>query len=145
MPEPGSFPAALAGGATIGVAAVLMLGLHGRILGISGIAAGLISPTSTDRFAHALFLTGMLAGGILVGVFLPQALPGAVSDRAWLLITAGLTVGFGTRLGGGCTSGYGVCGMARLSPRSFTATATVTFIFVAMLTVFAVRHVLGGH
>ena len=143
MPEPGSFPAALAGGAVIGIAAVLMLGLHGRILGISGIAAGLISPTSTDRFARALFLAGMLAGGVLVGVFLPQALPGAISDRAWLLITAGLAVGFGTRLGGGCTSGHGVCGMARLSPRSFAA--TVTFICVAMLTVFAVRHVLGGH
>ena len=143
MLEPGSIPAALTGGAIIGFAAVLMMALNGRILGVSGIAAGLISPTSTDRLARALFLAGMLAGGVVVSAFLPQALPGAVTARGWLLIAAGLAVGFGTRLGGGCTSGHGVCGMSRLSRRSLMA--TLTFIVVAMLTVFVVRHIVGGH
>ncbi|MCZ6893242.1 MAG: YeeE/YedE family protein [Gammaproteobacteria bacterium] len=143
MIEPGSIPAALFGGALIGVAAVLMLALNGRILGVSGIAAGLIAPTSTDRLARALFLVGMLAGGVAIAVFLPSALPGAVSGNVLLLIPAGLAVGFGTRLGGGCTSGHGVCGMSRLSGRSITA--TMTFMFVAMVTVFIVRHLLEGN
>jgi uncharacterized protein len=142
MIEPGSIPAALFGGALIGVAAVLMLALNGRILGVSGIAAGLIAPVSTDRPARVLFLAGMIAGGIAVGAFLPRALPGAVSGNVLLLVPAGLAVGFGTRLGGGCTSGHGVCGMSRLSGRSITA--TITFMLVAMLTVFVVRHLLGG-
>lgn len=140
--DPGSIPAALLGGAIIGVAAVLMLGINGRILGVSGIAAGLIGPGSSDRALRALFLAGMIVGGLAVGAVLPQALPGAVTDNHLLLGIAGLAVGFGTRLGGGCTSGHGVCGMSRLSFRSVIATCT--FIVVAMVTVYAVRHVLGG-
>ena len=93
MIEPGSIPAALFGGMLIGVAAVLMLALNGRILGVSGIAAGLIAPSSTDRVARALFLVGMIAGGVGVGVFLPSALPGAVSGNVLLLIPAGALIG----------------------------------------------------
>lgn len=142
MPEPGSIPAALAGGALIGVAAVAMLALTGRVLGVSGIAAGLIAPRSSDRGARALFLAGMLTGGVLVGRLLPQALPGAITSSTLWLVVAGLLVGFGTRLGGGCTSGHGVCGISRLSPRSITA--TLVFMAVAMVTVFVTRHVIGG-
>ncbi len=141
MLEPGSIPAALLGGSIIGVAAVAMLGLNGRILGVSGIAAGLMSPHSGDRALRARVLMGLVVGGVLVGQVLPQALPGAITSNALLLIAAGFIVGFGTRLGGGCTSGHGVCGMSRLSTRSITATGV--FIAVAMVTVFVTRHVLG--
>ncbi len=142
MLEPGSIPMALVGGAIIGLAAVLMLLLNGRIMGVSGIAAGILAPGSTDRGLRALFLVGMLAGGVAVGQVLPAALPGAITSNQLLLAAAGLLVGFGTRLGGGCTSGHGVCGMSRLSPRSFTATGI--FMAVAGVTVFVTHHVLGG-
>lgn len=141
MPEPGSLVAALAGGMIIGLAAVLMLALNGRIMGVSGIAAGMLQPANSDRGLRALFLVGMLAGGLLVARWLPGALPGAISPNLAMLAGAGLLVGFGTRLGGGCTSGHGVCGMSRLSPRSITA--TLIFIVFAMVTVFVTRHVLG--
>lgn len=141
MIEPGSIPSALIGGAVIGCAAVLMMMLNGRILGVSGIAAGLIAPQASDRLLRALFLLGMVIGGVAVGQVLPQALPGAITANSALLIGAGLVVGFGTRLGGGCTSGHGVCGMSRLSVRSITATGI--FIAIAMVTVFVTRHVVG--
>ena len=126
----------------IGLSAVLMLALNGRILGVSGIAAGILSPGTSQRANRLLFLLGMVSGGLLVGTLIPQALPGALTSKPWLLIGAGLCVGFGTRLGGGCTSGHGVCGMSRLSPRSFTATGV--FIIVAMITVWVTRHLMGG-
>ena len=144
MLEPGSIPAALFGGALIGLAAALMLAVNGRILGVSGIAAGLVAAGSSagERVVRAAFLLGMLSGGFVIGKILPHALPGAISSNHLLLGIAGLAVGFGTRLGGGCTSGHGVCGMARLSPRSLVATAV--FMGVGMLTVFVIRHVMGG-
>ncbi len=144
MIEPGSIPAALTGGAIIGLAAALMLAVNGRILGVSGIAAGLVAAGSSgsERLLRAAFLIGMLAGGIAIGKIFPQALPGAMSSNHLLLGVAGLAVGFGTRLGGGCTSGHGVCGMARLSPRSLVATGV--FMTVGIATVFVIRHVLGG-
>lgn len=144
MIEPGSIPAALAGGALIGLAAALMLAVNGRILGVSGIAAGLVAAGTAggERLLRAAFLIGMLAGGFAIGQFFPQALPGALTSNHLVLGLAGLAVGFGTRLGGGCTSGHGVCGMARLSPRSLVA--TVVFMAVGILTVFVIRHVLGG-
>jgi uncharacterized membrane protein YedE/YeeE len=144
MIEPGSIPAALTGGAIIGLAAALMLAVNGRILGVSGIAAGLVAAGSSgsERLLRAAFLIGMLAGGIAIGKMFPAALPGAMSSNHLLLGVAGLAVGFGTRLGGGCTSGHGVCGMARLSPRSLVATGV--FMTVGIATVFVIRHVLGG-
>jgi uncharacterized membrane protein YedE/YeeE len=133
---------ALAGGLLIGVSAALLLWLNGRIAGISGIAGGLISGAASDRAWRALFLIGLiggvalyrLAGGPLEEIELTPSLP--------LLAAGGLLVGIGTRIGGGCTSGHGVCGLGRLSPRSIAA--TVTFIVAAGATVFVVRHMLGG-
>ena len=142
MFEPGTIVMAVIGGAVIGIAAVLMLALNGRILGVSGIAAGLFAPSAPDRGLRALFLAGMLSGGLLVGWVMPAALPGALTTNLPWLIAAGLLVGFGTRLGAGCTSGHGVCGISRLSPRSITA--TLIFMAVAFATVFITRHVIGG-
>lgn len=144
MLEPGTIPAALTGGALIGLAAALMLAVNGRILGVSGIAAGLVASATSggERLLRVAFLLGMLAGGIAIGRLFPQALPGALTGNQWVLGVAGVAVGFGTRLGGGCTSGHGVCGMARLSPRSLVATGT--FMAAGIVTVYLIRHVLGG-
>ncbi|MCC6705987.1 MAG: YeeE/YedE family protein [Gammaproteobacteria bacterium] len=144
MIEPGSIPAALVGGAVIGLAAALMLAVNGRILGVSGIAAGMIAAgtSGSERLLRGAFLLGMLVGGLAIGRVIPQALPGALTSNHGVLALAGLAVGFGTRLGGGCTSGHGVCGMARLSPRSLVATGV--FMAAGFATVFVIRHVLGG-
>lgn len=144
MLEPGTIPAALTGGALIGLAAALMLAVNGRILGVSGIAAGLVASATSggERLLRVAFLLGMLAGGIAIGRLFPQALPGALTSNQWVLGVAGVAVGFGTRLGGGCTSGHGVCGMARLSPRSLVATGA--FMAAGIVTVYLIRHVLGG-
>jgi len=141
MPETSTVVAALVGGGLIGLAATLMLALNGRILGVSGIAAGIVLPGGGDRLARTLFIAGMLCGAFVVGLVSPGALPGALTGNQLLLAVAGLAVGFGTRLGSGCTSGHGVCGMARLSTRSFVATGI--FMATAMVTVFVTRHVLG--
>lgn len=144
MLEPGTIPAALTGGALIGLAAALMLAVNGRILGVSGIAAGLVASATSggERLLRIAFLLGMLAGGIAIGRLFPQALPGALTSNQWVLGVAGVAVGFGTRLGGGCTSGHGVCGMARLSLRSLVATGA--FMAAGIVTVYLIRHVLGG-
>jgi hypothetical protein len=133
---------AVAGGLLIGGAAVLLLALNGRIAGVSGIAAGLVSPTVPgERAWRALFLVGLIlgaAGYVALGGALPpprQGFPPA------LLVAAGLLVGYGTALAGGCTSGHGVCGLARLSPRSLLA--VVVFLAVAMATTAVTRHLLG--
>lgn len=130
----------LTGGLLIGVSAVLLLAFNGRIAGISGILGGLVLDGKTgDRVWRWLFLLGLLAGAALAGL-LPIPAP-AASTLHWLpLAGAGLAVGFGTRLGNGCTSGHGICGLARLSRRSFAA--TLTFMGFGFLTVFVVRH--GG-
>jgi len=122
------------GGMLIGVAAVLLLALNGRIVGISGILSGAI--TTRDRFERSwrlLFLVGLIMAPAFYRLFVG---PLTVRIQAGLpiLMAAGLLVGFGTRLGSGCTSGHGVCGIARLSPRSILA--TITFIVCGMLTVY---------
>ena len=144
MIEPGSIPAAAMGGGLIGLAAALMLALNGRVLGVSGIAAGMVAAGTplSDRVFRGLFLAGVVLGGLAVGALFPQAMPGAITSNHLVLGVAGLVVGFGTRLGGGCTSGHGVCGLARLSTRSLVATGT--FMATGILTVFVIRHVLGG-
>ena len=141
MIEPGSYAAAFGGGAIIGLAAVSMMALNGKIMGVSGIAAGIFAPGVSDRVARVMFIAGMILGGVILGQALPSGLPGAITSNVPLLIFAGLAVGLGTRLGGGCTSGHGVCGMSRLSTRSFVATAI--FMAIAMVTVFVTRHMLG--
>lgn len=132
----------LVGGLLIGSAAALMLLLKGRIAGISGIVGGLLQPSRGDTSWRVLFVVGLMAAPLLVMLVtgqLPEVRSQA-SDR--LLIIAGLLVGFGTRLGSGCTSGHGVCGIGRRSVRSVTA--TLIFISTGALTVFFVRHILGG-
>ena len=132
---------ALAGGALIGVSAALLLVLDGRIAGISGILGGLISPARGEIGWRLAFLAGLFIAPLVYGAF-GGVLPAVtLTAPIWLLIIAGLIVGFGTRLGVGCTSGHGVCGIGRGSPRSLVATAT--FMVTAILTVFTTRHVLG--
>lgn len=133
---------AVAGGLLIGTAAALLLLLNGRIAGVSGMlgAATRISADGPPWRQAAAFIVGLPPGASLVAAFVRRPeLVIAASPAA--LIVAGLLVGFGTRLGNGCTSGHGVCGMARLSPRSIAA--TLTFMAMAALTVFVMRHVLG--
>ncbi len=136
---------AVAGGALIGAAAVLLLATVGRVAGISGIAAGSLRAAEGERGWRWAFLLGLLtaAGLVLWWQALPEASPRVLlrdALPAWQLIGAGLLVGFGTRLGSGCTSGHGVCGMARGSKRSLLA--VLVFMACAMLTTFLVRH--GG-
>lgn len=133
---------AIAGGLLIGTAATLLLVSTGRIAGVSGmIAAAAGIAGSRPSAPAAAFVLGLPLGALLVSlVAKPPEL--AVTSSVPLLIAAGLLVGFGTRLGNGCTSGHGVCGIARLSPRSFAATAT--FMALGFFTVFLMRHVIGG-
>lgn len=133
---------AFLGGCLIGAAAVLLMALNGRIAGISRIAQGAIEGPPGERGWRWLFVAGLV-----LGAFLSLASGGAgfvprTGYPAWLLAVAGLLVGFGTRLGSGCTSGHGVCGIARLSVRSVMA--TLTFMGTGFVTVYIARHLLGG-
>jgi uncharacterized membrane protein YedE/YeeE len=132
--------AALAGGALIGLAATLLLLVNGRIAGVSGIAGGLLPPARGDALWRAAFVAGLVAGPLVLAALAGRTGIGAPAASLPTLVVAGLLVGVGTTLGGGCTSGHGVCGLARLAPRSLAATAT--FMAVAAATVLAVRHVL---
>jgi uncharacterized membrane protein YedE/YeeE len=130
------------GGALIGLAAVLLMLFTGRIAGISGIMAGALAFTGGDKVWRFAFIAGLILAPLsarLAGYPVPY--PDMPAN--WIVIVAaGLLVGFGTRLGGGCTSGHGVCGIARLSPRSIVATAI--FMAAAVLVVFLTRHVFAG-
>lgn len=132
--------ASLAGGVVLGIASAMFILLNGRILGISGIVGGLLRPRAGDLGWRIAFVLGMLAAPALY-----TAVAGPVSmriDAGWgTLITAGLLVGVGTRYASGCTSGHGVCGLSRLSPRSLAA--TLAFMGAGFVTVFLVRHVLA--
>ncbi len=133
---------ALLGGGLIGLAAGCMLVLNGRVAGISGILGGALAPTRTEGPWRVSFLAGLIGGGLLLLALFPQAFPESITSSNGTLIAAGLLVGFGTRLGNGCTSGHGVCGISRLSVRSMVA--TVTFIAAGAGSVFVVRHLVGG-
>jgi uncharacterized membrane protein YedE/YeeE len=129
------------GGALIGFAAILLMVLTGRIAGISGILGDLVDLAGGDRLWRVAFLAGLIAAPLLLAAaghgLRPPAMPG------WaVILIAGLLVGFGTRLGSGCTSGHGICGIARLSPRSIAA--TIVFMVTAVITVAITHHVLGG-
>jgi hypothetical protein len=133
---------AFAGGILIGVSATILLWLNGRIAGVSGILGGLVSAGRDDLAWRAVFLGGLILGALGFRVASGGAVPVAIATPTPVLVVAGLIVGYGTRLGSGCTSGHGVCGMARLSSRSIFA--TLTFMLTGFITVFVARHVLGG-
>lgn len=133
--------AALIGGSLIGLAAVLLMAFNGRIAGMTGILAGLLPPLAPDWTWRAAFILGAIVAPmvlVLTGATVAYDSPVPV---LWLVI-GGLVVGVGVYFGSGCTSGHGVCGIARLSPRSIVA--TLTFMVSTAATVFVVRHVLGG-
>jgi uncharacterized protein len=135
--------AGLLGGVLIGLSAVLLMAAHGRILGASGIFAGLLTSKFDTEFNWRLiFIIGMLIGTVLSGLFFFDASTITFAGGPLTIIAGGLIVGVGTVLGSGCTSGHGICGLARFSTRSLAATCT--FIVVAILTVFITRHVLGA-
>lgn len=130
---------AVLGGALIGCAAVLLLLCNGRVAGVSGILGGVLMESMSVATWRYAFLGGLVVGGVLLSKFLPETAQIHISQSIPLVVGAGLLVGYGSRLGGGCTSGHGVCGIARLSPRSIVA--TITFIAAAMVTVYLMRHV----
>lgn len=132
---------ALAGGALIGLAASVFALLNGRVAGISGLLGSLLQRQGEGRGEKAAFLVGLLLAPLLWGLF--AALPSIHFETGSLgLIVAGLLVGIGTRYGSGCTSGHGVCGISRLSPRSLVA--TLGFMASGFATVFVLRHLLGA-
>lgn len=129
------------GGALIGLSAVLLMLLAGRIAGISGIVGESLNPGS-DKGWRLAFLAGLVAVPLLAALFgFPAAAP-SMPNSLGLIVVSGLLVGFGTRMASGCTSGHGICGIARVSPRSLAATAI--FMASAIVVVFLTRHVAGG-
>jgi uncharacterized membrane protein YedE/YeeE len=135
---------AIAGGVLLGMASSLLFVLDGRILGISGIVGRLRAAPPGDRRWRGVFLAGLVAGGIALCLFDRSALAVASEQTIPVALAAGILVGVGTRMSNGCTSGHGLCGLARLSKRSLVA--TLVFMAAGALTVFVVRHVLhaGG-
>lgn len=128
------------GGLLLGIATVGYLYINGRVAGISGLLAQIINPTKeTFKSSAFWFIAGLVITPFIYGYFYQPEIE--IKANTYALILAGLIVGFGTRLGSGCTSGHGICGMSRLSKRSMIA--TVVFMFAGMLTVYFIRHVLG--
>lgn len=135
--------ASLAGGVLIGIASTLLMLTLGRVMGATGVLAGLFQPASSQDFTwRAALLAGMVSGPALVWLMSGEMPAVEVPISTIALIVGGLIVGVGVTYGSGCTSGHGVCGMARLSPRSIAA--TVTFMIFTGVTVYLVRHVFGG-
>lgn len=132
---------ALLGGSLIGASAVALMGLHGRIAGMTGILTGLVLPKG-DWDWRLAFLIGAIAAPAMILLFTGSTLPLQAELPYWAITLGGLLVGIGVTFGGGCTSGHGVCGIARLSARSILA--TLIFMLTTFVTVFVVRHILGG-
>ncbi len=132
--------ASLAGGLLLGLASALFILLNGRVLGISGILGGLLRPRAGDAGWRLAFVAGLLAAPAVWSLFAAPVAPRIEAGPA-LLVVAGLLVGWGTRYGSGCTSGHGVCGLSRLSPRSLVA--TLAFMGTGFATVFVMRHLLA--
>lgn len=139
--------ASLIGGALIGVSAVLLMAINGRIAGISGISVSVLPPWGGQAGRAELgwrlaFIAGVVVAPLLVQVVAGQPVQQTVSSNVVLMVIAGLVTGFGSVYGGGCTSGHGVCGMSRLSTRSLIATGV--FMLTAFVTVFITRHLMGA-
>ena len=134
------FLIAFLGGLLLGIAVIGYLFVNGRITGISGMVAQVLSFKSLSQNPATWFIFGLIVTPFIYGLFVQPDI--IMTSNQWLLIIAGLLVGFGTRLGSGCTSGHGICGMSRLSTRSIVATCT--FMFAGFITVYVMRHVLGA-
>jgi hypothetical protein len=133
----------LSGGALIGVASVLLMATMGRIMGATGILAGFFQPANLQDWAwRAAVLAGMVSGPVVVMTITGEMPAVQVPVSTTMLLIGGFIVGIGVTFGAGCTSGHGVCGMARLSPRSIAATAT--FMITTAITVYVIRHILGA-
>ncbi|MCO6413483.1 MAG: YeeE/YedE family protein [Thiogranum sp.] len=130
------------GGALIGLAAIGLLFANGRIAGISGITAGILRPRKNDTQWRVLFVAGLLLGALLIRWVHPEAMAIRIDVSNAAVLLGGFLVGIGTRIGNGCTSGHGVCGVGRLAPRSLVASAV--FFSLAVLTSWLIRHVAGG-
>ena len=130
------------GGILIGTASLLLLAFHGRIAGVSGIVGGLAGAATCDRRWRIAFMIGLVTGGAILSFALPSVYPKTIPELSPLLLLAGVLVGYGTRLGNGCTSGHGVCGISRFSPRSLLA--TMTFMTTGAIAVYVLRHILGA-
>jgi uncharacterized protein len=134
--------AGLIGGAMIGLAAVVLMAVSGRVLGASGIFAGILVPRFNEAFTwRVIFVVGLLFGTIIANAYTGTSQTIAYGSNATMTAVGGIIVGIGVMLGNGCTSGHGICGLARFSPRSLAATCT--FMVVAIFTVFLIRHVVG--
>lgn len=129
---------ALLGGLLIGTSVSLMLLLNGRVTGISGIINGTLSPVKGDTLWRVLFIVGLFLGGVVMGQINPNVFTNTIEVSSWTTVVAGLLVGFGTIMGSGCTSGHGVCGISRMSPRSLVA--TVVFMAAGIAAVFIFRN-----
>tara|TARA_R110000787_G_scaffold333_11_gene1121 strand:- start:9676 stop:10095 length:420 start_codon:yes stop_codon:yes gene_type:complete len=136
------FILATIGGGLIGTAAVIMMGLTGRIAGVSGILSGAFTEAGEDRLWRILFVVGIIIGGAIPVLLSADFRPPQPSAGMLATIAGGLAVGLGTGLGSGCTSGHGICGISRLSPRSLVATCT--FMAAGFICVYLLRHVFGG-
>jgi uncharacterized membrane protein YedE/YeeE len=132
----------LAGGALIGLSSGLMLALAGKVAGISGIAAGLMNRSASGVAWRALFVVGLIGSALVYPWLVGEPVPVNIQAGLPVMAAGGFLVGFGTRMGSGCTAGHGISGLARFSPRSLAATAT--FFATAIATVLVVRHVIGG-
>jgi uncharacterized membrane protein YedE/YeeE len=133
--------ASLAGGALIGLAAALFVLANGRIAGVSGVLGGLLAPRRGDAAWRLAFVLGLVGAPLVYALVTALPLP-RIEAGTGALVAAGLLVGIGTRYGSGCTSGHGVCGLSRLSPRSLVA--TLAFMGAGFVTVYLLRHVLGA-
>lgn len=133
---------ALIGGAVIGIAVSMMLIFNGRVTGISGIISGIIKPQKGDVLWRSMFVIGLLLGGVILRIYMPESFMNESSASSLDYALAGLLVGFGTTLGSGCTSGHGVCGISRFSIRSIVA--TVTFIIFGGLGLFIFKLLKGS-
>jgi uncharacterized protein len=133
---------ALLGGTVLGIGLVMVLLASGRVAGVSGVVGALLPPRRGDWAWRLAFVIGLFAGGVAIRGFVPESMVFALDRSTPALVVAGLLVGYGSRLGNGCTSGHGVCGLARLSPRSLLATAV--FIATGAVTVFVINHFEGG-
>lgn len=134
--------ASLAGGIIIGIASAIMLLYVGRIAGISGIFGGLLNAKKGDTAWRGMFISGLLAGGLILLAVYPDSLRIQVDRSLGAVIVAGLLVGIGSRLGSGCTSGHGVCGVGRVAPRSLVSVGV--FMATGAATAIIVNHLLGG-